>query len=93
MKSIVQQTGEDLVTIFIPSSPTPFTGYVIQVPSEDVIDLPMSIDQALRFAVSGGVIKPDVEILPGSEDFQPPPDSGRPLGGKPPVPADSKRAT
>lgn len=92
MKSIVERTGEDLVTIFIPSSPTPFTGYVIQVPSEDVIDLPMSIDQALRFAISGGVIKPDTEILPGSEDFQPAADSERALAGKRAAPAASSQA-
>ena len=55
--------------MFIPSSPTPVTGYVIQVPREDVIELNMTIDEALRFTVSGGVIKPEA-VLPGapSED-------------------------
>ena len=49
--------------------PTPVTGYVIQVPKEDVIELNMTIDEALRFTVSGGVIKPGLmnELLPGGE--------------------------
>lgn len=50
--------GADLVAVFIPSSPTPVTGYVIQVPRSDVVRLNISIDEALRFTVSGGVIKP-----------------------------------
>ncbi|MFQ5412369.1 MAG: hypothetical protein ACE5EC_08715, partial [Phycisphaerae bacterium] len=58
----------------------------------DVIDLTMSIDQALRFAISGGVIKPDTEILPGSEDFQPAADSERALAGKRAAPAASSQA-
>jgi uncharacterized membrane protein len=50
---------EELATVFIPSSPTPFTGYVIVVPRKDIIELGMSIDEALRFLISGGVIKPE----------------------------------
>jgi uncharacterized membrane protein len=44
--------------VFVPSSPTPFTGYVITVPVGDTIDLPISIEEALKFAVSGGVLVP-----------------------------------
>lgn len=50
-----------LVTIFIPSSPTPITGYTITVPKEDVIELAISLDEALRFTISGGVIRPPSE--------------------------------
>ncbi len=53
---------EDLVTVFIPSSPTPVTGYVIQVPRKDTIELSISIDEVLRFSMSGGVIKPGAAL-------------------------------
>jgi uncharacterized membrane protein len=59
MKHIQRRIHGDFVTVFIPSSPTPLTGYVITVPREDVIDLNLTIDEALRFVISGGVIKPD----------------------------------
>lgn len=62
MKSVQGQVPDPLITVFIPSSPTPFTGYVIQVPREDSISLNMTIDEALRFTISGGVIKPDEEL-------------------------------
>lgn len=62
------------VTVFIPSSPTPFTGYTITVRREETLDLPMSIDEALRFTISGGVIQPPHELLepaPGHEPTGP----------------------
>lgn len=58
-----EATQTDVVSIFIPSSPTPVTGYVITVPRSDVIELSLTIDEALRFTVSAGVIKPGT--LPG----------------------------
>ena len=58
MAQVQRRVSGELVTVFIPSSPTPVTGYVIQVPKEDVIDLNFSLDEALRFTISAGVIKP-----------------------------------
>lgn len=63
MRSIAEARGADMVTVFIPSSPTPVTGYVVTVPREDTIDLALSIDEALRFTISGGVIRPEQEQL------------------------------
>ncbi len=61
LASLMAATGEELLTVFIPSSPTPFTGYTITVRRDEVIDLPLSIEEALRFTVSGGVIMPMTE--------------------------------
>ena len=65
MRTLQRLTDADLLTVFIPSSPTPVTGYTITVRREDVVDLPFDIDEALRFTVSGGVIMPQTE---GAED-------------------------
>ncbi len=64
MKQVQSEVSEELVTVFVPSSPTPVTGYVLQVPSTEIIKLSMTIDEALRFTISGGVIKPGA-ALPG----------------------------
>lgn len=65
MRAISAKAGQPCMTVFVPSSPTPFTGYVITVPREDTIDLSVSIEDALRFTVSGGVIVPKTQqILP-----------------------------
>ena len=60
-KSISAASGKKMVNIFIPSSPTPVTGYVIFVPEEQVTPLPITVDQAIRFSISGGVLIPDAE--------------------------------
>ena len=58
MPQVQGRVSEELVTVFIPSSPTPVTGYVIQIPRSDVIELNLTLDEALRFTISGGVIGP-----------------------------------
>ncbi len=48
--------GKKLITVFIPTAPNPMTGFVILYPEEDVIALPMSIDDGLRFVISAGAL-------------------------------------
>ena len=60
MKSMRSASG-DAITVFIPSSPTPFTGYTITVPKNEAIELDLSIDEALRFVVTAGVLAPTRE--------------------------------
>jgi len=49
----------DMVTVFIPSSPTSFSGYVVVAHREAIVDLPLTVEEALRMLISGGVIVPD----------------------------------
>ena len=58
LKKVAQSKATDFFTIFVPTSPTPFTGYVIMVPRTETIELEMSIEEALRFVISAGVITP-----------------------------------
>ena len=61
-KDVTTPDGRRMIGVFVPSSPTPFTGYTFLVPETDVIPLPIAIDEALRYVVSGGVILPPNEI-------------------------------
>ena len=63
MRMIEDKAGQECVTVFVPSSPTPFTGYVITVPKADTMDLNITIDDALRFTISGGVIVPTSQMI------------------------------
>ena len=58
LEKVVSSVKKEFVTILIPTSPTPFTGFVITVPKKQTIDLEMTIEEALRFIVSGGVVTP-----------------------------------
>ncbi len=56
--SKISTERNNFLTVFIPTSPTPFTGFVITVPKSLTIELNITIEEAFRFVVSGGVINP-----------------------------------
>jgi len=66
LKSIEKIAGEPSVTVFIPSSPTPFTGYTINLAASEVVPIDISFDEAIRFVVSAGVLVPVREQVPDS---------------------------
>jgi uncharacterized membrane protein len=49
---------KELMTVFIPTTPNPTSGYIVMVPKEDVKILNMSVDEALKFVISLGVVQP-----------------------------------
>jgi len=70
IQRVVDNVKKEFLTVLIPTSPTPFTGFVIMVPKKQTIELDMTIEEALRFTVSAGVIAPGSEraaILSKSE--------------------------
>lgn len=50
----------DMVSVFVPSTPTPVSGMVIIVSPEEVTLLDMTVEEGIKFLVSGGVASPDV---------------------------------
>jgi len=58
LEKVVDSIKREFITVLIPTSPTPFTGFIIMVPRKQTIELDMTIEEALRFTVSGGVITP-----------------------------------
>lgn len=65
IKKIIDKTGREFLSVFIANSPSPLTGFAILVPKDEVIDAGMTIEDAIRFIVSGGVISPGSQL---SED-------------------------
>jgi|TARA_B110000967_G_C18862849_1_gene550978 uncharacterized membrane protein len=51
---ISKKTSEDLVNIFVPTTPNPTSGFLLMVPKKDVTYLDMSFEDASRFIVSAG---------------------------------------
>ncbi len=64
LPAVREQARSDCYSIFIPSTPAPFTGFTINVRREDAIELPLTIDQAIRFIITGGVLTTDDEDTP-----------------------------
>ncbi len=52
--------GEGMIAVYVPTSPNPTSGYVIMLDAAKVRTVDLNADQALTWAVSGGVVVPDV---------------------------------
>jgi uncharacterized membrane protein len=61
LHEVVHTIRREFLTVFIPTSPTPFTGFVITVPKRQTIDLDMTLEEAFRFVVTGGVVAPGTQ--------------------------------
>lgn len=49
----------DYVSVYVPTTPNPTSGFFLMVPRADAIELDMSVDEALKYIVSMGVVTPD----------------------------------
>jgi uncharacterized membrane protein len=47
-----------MINVFVANTPTPATGFLIMVPARDVVLLDMRMEDAFKYVVSGGVLKP-----------------------------------
>lgn len=59
------RTGEQLVCVFIPTTPNPTSGFIVLVPASRVIELDMSVDAAMKMIVTLGVVVP-ASATPGA---------------------------
>lgn len=57
-KEVGDKTNQEMVTIFVPTTPNPTAGFLMMVSKEEVIELEMSVDTALKFIISLGVMQP-----------------------------------
>ena len=48
----------DYVSVYVPTTPNPTSGFFLMMPREDVIELDMSVDEALKYIISMGVVAP-----------------------------------
>ncbi len=65
---IEDKKGKDLTSVFIPSTPNPTTGYCILLPTKDIKKLPITVNQAMEFIFSGGILVPGNMEFPDFEE-------------------------
>ena len=53
------KTSREVVCVFVPTTPNPTSGFIVMVPREDVVELDMTVDAALRMIISLGVVVPE----------------------------------
>ena len=63
LRSLDAASGKELLCVFVPSSPMPMTGWTIFVDAAKVVPLPMTVDEAVRIIMTGGVLLPPQELV------------------------------
>ncbi|MEM1392380.1 MAG: DUF502 domain-containing protein [Cyanobacteria bacterium P01_H01_bin.150] len=61
---IQSQMSEAMLSVFIPTTPNPTTGWYAVVPEKDVVNLSMSIEEAFKILISGGIVSPNAPLPP-----------------------------
>ena len=56
---VQERTGVDVVTVFVPTTPNPTSGFIVLIPRDEVVEMDMSVEDALRMIISLGVVNPD----------------------------------
>jgi uncharacterized membrane protein len=56
-REISTHLNEEMISVFIPTTPNPTSGFLMMIPKRDAIELSMSIDEALKFVISLGVVQ------------------------------------
>ena len=56
--------GDDFVSVYVPTTPNPTSGFFLMLPRKDAIELDMSVDEALKYIISMGVVSPPPSSRP-----------------------------
>ena len=58
---VQDRTKKEVVNVFVPTTPNPTSGFYLLVPKKDIINLNMTVEEAFKLIVSGGIVSPPEE--------------------------------
>ncbi|RMF98496.1 MAG: DUF502 domain-containing protein [Gammaproteobacteria bacterium] len=67
LEEIQARTNAEVICVFVPTTPNPTSGFIIMVPKNEVIELDMDVESALKMVVSLGVVVPAWRRRGGAE--------------------------
>ena len=59
MQKAIDATGQELVSVFVSTTPNPTTGFLMMVPASELIELDLTIEEAFKYIISMGVVVPE----------------------------------
>ena len=60
----VNKNKKEFYTLFVPSTPNPTTGYMIIISKDDVVNTDLSVEDATKVILSGGLVTPNLDKIP-----------------------------
>ncbi len=76
---VLRKVRNDLVAVFVPTTPNPTSGFILFLPREDLILLDMTIEEGMKLVISAGLVAPPDR---GAPDYVPPSNGNRKGNGK-----------
>lgn len=64
LRQVLEKTGQEMVTVFIPTTPNPTSGFIMQARRSDVVFLDMTVEEGMRYIISLGVVSPGQPVAP-----------------------------
>jgi len=61
---VQQHTGSQFINVFVPTTPNPTSGFLVFAPKEEVQELAMSIEDGVKYVISGGIVDNQTHSLP-----------------------------
>ena len=68
---IQERSDDELVNVFLPTTPNPTSGFLLFVPRKDLIHLDMSIEEGIKLVISGSIVGPAADAPPGALEPRP----------------------
>jgi uncharacterized membrane protein len=66
------RTGEEVWTVFVPTTPNPTSGFLVLVPRREIVELEMSVGEGMKMVISGGAVVPPWPAAKASDAPNPP---------------------
>lgn len=71
------KTGKKCLSVYVPTTPNPTSGYFIIFPEEELIQLEMSVEEAFTLIISGGIVNPPEPLKKKTDSALPQPFDGK----------------
>lgn len=55
---VTKRLGRDMISIFLPTTPNPTSGFFLMLPAEDITELDISVEDGIKMLISGGLVTP-----------------------------------
>jgi len=64
---VQRRTAENVINVFVPTTPNPTSGFLVFTPRSELTDLSMSIEDGVKYVISGGIVDPTTDKKPKPE--------------------------
>lgn len=61
VKAHIERDGDEIISVFLPTTPNPTSGFLLFVKESDIIYLDMSVEDAAKLVISAGLVAPDYQ--------------------------------